>query len=276
MSVRIGFMQGRLSPLVDGKIQAFPWKHWKDEFRIAHENGFDLMEWTLDQERLHENPLLTPAGRKEIHLLSQTYGLKIQSLTGDNFMQAPFYKTQGRTRLNLLDDLKKILDSCAALDIRLVLIPLVDQGRLESLEQQESLLQGLEQVRSFLENTKMKIIFESDFPPHLLVHLIEQLPSQTFGINYDIGNSAALGFDPQEEIQTYASRIENVHVKDRLLGSTTVPLGTGNANFPLVFELLKKTQYSKNFILQTARAQDQNHVRALCQYRDKVLKWISS
>ena len=28
---RIGFMQGRLSPQVDGKIQAFPWVHWRDE-----------------------------------------------------------------------------------------------------------------------------------------------------------------------------------------------------------------------------------------------------
>ena len=27
---RIGFMQGRLSALVDGKIQAFPWGEWRE------------------------------------------------------------------------------------------------------------------------------------------------------------------------------------------------------------------------------------------------------
>ena len=31
----VGFMQGRLSPMVDGKIQAFPWGHWQEELRIV-------------------------------------------------------------------------------------------------------------------------------------------------------------------------------------------------------------------------------------------------
>jgi len=33
-SNRIGFMQGRLSPQVNGKIQAFPWSHWQSELPI--------------------------------------------------------------------------------------------------------------------------------------------------------------------------------------------------------------------------------------------------
>ena len=37
---KIGFMQGRLSPLVDGKIQAFPWDCWSEEFSVANENDF--------------------------------------------------------------------------------------------------------------------------------------------------------------------------------------------------------------------------------------------
>ena len=72
----IGFMQGRLSPLVNGKIQAFPWNHWKDEFSIAYENGFKIMEWTLDQDRLYENPFMTEKGQSEIKKLSYQYGKK--------------------------------------------------------------------------------------------------------------------------------------------------------------------------------------------------------
>ena len=54
---RIGFMQGRLSPQVDGKIQAFPWQHWRDEFPAAQKLNIPLMEWTLDHDRLtEENP----------------------------------------------------------------------------------------------------------------------------------------------------------------------------------------------------------------------------
>ena len=43
-------MQGRLSPLVDGKIQAFPWNYWKQEFKIANSKAiFSLCKSMLYQ-----------------------------------------------------------------------------------------------------------------------------------------------------------------------------------------------------------------------------------
>src|SRR5689334_2825282 len=74
---RIGFMQGRLSPQVDGRIQAFPWTHWRDEFARARECGLSLMEWTLDHDRLDENPLMTSFGRREIRQIADDNGLRI-------------------------------------------------------------------------------------------------------------------------------------------------------------------------------------------------------
>ena len=120
----------------------------------------------------------------------------------------------------------------------------------------------------------MKIIFESDYPPAELKRFIALLPESTFGINYDIGNSAALGFDPQEEIGSYGNRIDNVHVKDRPLGGTTVPLGSGNANFPVIFRELHNIAYSGNYILQTARATEGNHQGVLKSYRTMVEDWL--
>mgnify|MGYP000964025225 FL=1 len=55
----IGFMQGRLCDRVDGKIQAFPWRDWEIEFPAAERLGIGLMEWTLDQDRLYESPVMT-------------------------------------------------------------------------------------------------------------------------------------------------------------------------------------------------------------------------
>ena len=69
MQMPIGFMQGRLSPLVNGKIQAFPWNSWEEEFKIASENNFKIMEWTLDQERLYENPLMCKNGTTTLKCL---------------------------------------------------------------------------------------------------------------------------------------------------------------------------------------------------------------
>src|SRR5215213_6217684 len=102
---RIGFMQGRLSPLVDGKIQAFPWAHWEQEFASAAKIGLPLVEWTLDQDRLRENPLMTEGGRARIRELTGSSGIRVESVTGDCFMQAPFFKARGEIRQALLGDL---------------------------------------------------------------------------------------------------------------------------------------------------------------------------
>ncbi len=82
-------MQGRLSPPVDGRIQAFPWEHWEAEFPKAAGIGLSLMEWTLDHEGLAENPLMTSVGRSMIRDLATEYGVTVPSVTCDCFMQAP-------------------------------------------------------------------------------------------------------------------------------------------------------------------------------------------
>lgn len=275
MSERIGFMQGRLSPVVDGKIQAFPWSAWKEEFPLAQQNGFHLMEWTLDQEQLYENPLLHLAGQNEIKALSLKYNVRIPSLTGDCFMQAPFWKAEHEERKALTKDFQAVLQACLSVGIQMIVVPLVDNGRLQSLAEEEVLIDFLQKKSKFLIENKLKVIFECDFPPQQLLKLISQLDPKAFGINYDIGNSAALGFDPEEEIKTYGSRIMNVHVKDRKLHGTTVPLGTGNARFEIVFASLAKLGYTGNYILQTARAEDGDHVKTLSLYRAMTLDWLN-
>lgn len=271
---RIGFMQGRLSPLVDGKIQAFPAQHWRAEFVLAERHGFDLMEWTLDHEGLADNPLMRRSGREEIKQLCARHGVAISSVTGDCFMQAPFYRAEAREAQPLHDMLCRVLEASVALGIRYALIPLVDNGRLDTPQQAERLHRGLEAVVPLLRDGALKIVFESDFPPVTLKSWIANYPARFFGINYDIGNSASLGFDPAEEIAAYGARIDNVHVKDRLLHGATVPLGTGAADLPRALAALKAADYRGNYILQTARVADGAHEAALCRYRDMVRDWI--
>jgi len=273
---RIGFMQGRLSALVDGKIQAFPWNEWREEFPRAKAIGLSRMEWTIDQERLRENPLTTESGRGAISRLSRGNAVEIPSLTGDCFMQAPFWKADGQAREALIADLDLVLTSCAALRIVFVVIPLVDNGKIESAEQTEVLLRVLLDRGTALSRHGTRIVFESDLPPTELAQFIARFPPELFGINYDIGNSAALGFDCSEEIAAYAPRILNVHVKDRLRGGTTVPLGSGAAEPAKAIRLIENSGYSGQYILQTARAADGDHAVALARYLGMVTQWIGN
>ena len=269
-------MQGRLSAQVDGKIQAFPWDAWESEFPAAERLEIPLMEWTLDQHRLRENPLMTAEGQARIRALERKHKVQVASVTGDCFMQAPFHKKQGAERAALLSDLRAILDACAALEARHLVFPLVDQGRIESDAQAQALLEGLLPLSTYLKGCGVQIVFESDYPPGPLREFIAQFPRESFGINYDIGNSASLGFDAREEIAAYGSRICHVHVKDRVLGGTTVPLGQGNARFPAVCAALREQRYAGDFILQTARAADGDHAGALRRYRDAFKGWWSA
>jgi L-ribulose-5-phosphate 3-epimerase len=274
MTSNIGFMQGRLSPILNDRIQEFPWNNWREEFHIAASLGFSLMEWTLDQDRLYESPLMTQVGQGEIRKLSSDYGVSIPSLTGDCFMQSPFWKLSGAEKEDRQNDLICILDGCSSVGITQIVIPLVDDGRIDNNEQSKALLDFLHEKETIISDRGIQIVFESDLAPHELKVFIGQFNVKTFGINYDIGNSAALGFDVEKEFYAYGDRILNVHVKDRILGGTTVPLGDGDADFTKVFSQLATIGYHGNYILQTARANDGDHAGVLNHYKSMVEKWV--
>jgi len=274
MSINLGFMQGRLSPIVNNQIQSFPWDSWEDEIAKANKLGFNLIEWTLDQKDIHLNPFMTKTGQEKINFLKEQYNVKIESLTADCFMQAPFWKSE---KIDEQDKLKEIfvdvIEASKSLNIKFIVVPLVDNGSIDNAKQENDLFSFLKTIEQTLDNTK--IIFESDFSPPRLKSFISKFDKNFFGINYDTGNSASLGYDPVEEFSAYGSRILNVHIKDRLYEGSTVPLGEGDTNFTKVFKLLSDHNYSSNFILQTARHQNNKHEQALLQYKSYVLNLLN-
>lgn len=263
---KIGFMQGRLVDQINGKIQSFPCRDWKQEFEIAHGIGLNLMEWTIDHEEILTNPITSIHGCAEINALSKKFNIGIKSLTGDCFMQQPFWKSSGRTKIDLLNRMDLILLNSSKIGIKFIVIPLVDNGAIESNQQKNILIDELIKRVKILEDLDLQILFETDFKPKDVLDFIDLLPHKFFNINYDIGNSASLGFDPYEEISTYGHRIMNVHIKDRLFMGTTVPLGLGAANFDHVFSELSRVNYAGNFILQTARDENKRHITAIQNY----------
>ena len=123
-------MQGRLSKIIDNKIQSFPEKYWKIEFKKANKLGLKSIEWTLDYKNLKNNPILTKKGHSKIKELSKQYSIKINSITGDCFMQKPFWKIKNNKKL--ITDLKHIIDSCKLLGIKFIVVPLVDNGSIKN------------------------------------------------------------------------------------------------------------------------------------------------
>ncbi|TLP48514.1 sugar phosphate isomerase/epimerase [Cohaesibacter sp. CAU 1516] len=264
----IGFIQGRLVPQVNGMIQAFPWEDWQKEMALADSIGIHCMEWTLDQADLYDNPLMTEQGQAEIRALCDKHHLTIPNLTGDCFMQAPFWKAESAAKKTaLLADFEAICRAASTVGIRNIVVPLVDNGSLQTETQTACLIDALLARKALFDSLGIAILFESDLAPQPLASFIAKLPAPTFGINYDSGNSAGIGYDVRQEWAAYGERIVNLHIKDRLYQGTTVPLGTGAADFPSLFACMAEAKYSGDIILQTARAADGDHLRAILAYR---------
>ncbi len=267
---RIGFIQGRLSPIRNNRIQSFPWESWSTEFAIANSLDLPMMEWTIDSERFEENPLITTSGQGAIRSLKESHEMAIPSVTCDYFMENPFW-TAGRDKSKRA--LTNIIEGMSSINAKYLVIPLVDKSSLPEALQSEA-RDFFFELAEVLEKNKVLIAFESDFAPEKLEEFISDYDPQTFGINYDMGNSASLGFIPEEEFAAYGDRIINVHVKDRVRFGNTVPLGTGDTDFESVFSGLKKLAYEGNYILQTARDQNGNHAQAIEMYANFVANLI--
>lgn len=267
INARLGFMQGRLSPKIDGRIQAFPVKYWEREFRFAKIPKLKYMEWTLDRGGIFKNPFLTKKGQNKILQLSQTYQLKVNTLTGDFLMQQPFFKFGKSGFEKEIKVLKNVIEASSIIGVRYIVMPLVDNGSIKTFREIKKLILGMERLYEALEKHKINILFESDFPPKKLADFCDNFDPNLIGINYDIGNSASLGYDWRDELEAYGPLIKNVHIKDRKLNGTTVPLGCGNADIQGVIVGLEQANYQGLYILQTARAQNGRHISCLIQYQ---------
>ena len=269
----LGCMQGRLSPMINNKIQSFPSLYWKEEFSHAKNLGLKFIEWTLDYDQIFSNPIFIKKKVQLIRKLSQKYSVKIKSLTGDCFMQNPFWKKKRHTRE--VSDLKKIIQACSNLGIKFIVVPLVDNGSLQELWHEKKLIIIFNSLVNFLKKKKIIILFESDYNPKRLQNFIKKFNPDFFGINYDTGNSAALGFDIKKEFHYYGDFIKGVHIKDRILKGKTVRLGEGNVNFKLFFRLLKSIKYKNHIIFQTARSENNKDVQEMkinLKYISKIIK----
>ena len=170
--------------------------------------------------------------------------------------------------------LRLVVAACATAGISLLVFPLVDEGRLEDERQAETLVCGLDVLTPQLRDASLRVAFETDLPPAAVAALLQRFPADVYGLNYDTGNSAALGYNPLEEVRALSGRIYNVHIKDRRRWGPSVPLGMGDADLPTAIRLLREAGYAGNYILQTARAPDGDHAGALTRARDLLLSWL--
>jgi len=253
MKNKFGIMQGRLLPKYKGRYQAHPVGYWRDEFPIASNLGLDSIEFILDYNDAESNPLLAQGGVKDIQNTEKSSGVKVRSICADYFMEAPIHSNETAVVDKSMKVLNQLITNASLMDVTDIVVPCVDQSSLKNKKDIDNFVTNIKSIISTVEKKKINISLETDLAPLAFANLIESIGSKNVTVNYDTGNSAALGYDPDEEFKSYGYKITDLHIKDRLYGDASVELGTGNTNFTKIINLISKYEYQGIVIFQAFR-----------------------
>ena len=243
-------------PKYRGRYQAHPVGYWEQEFELAQSIGLDCIEFILDFNDAEKNPLLEKGGVDKILSLTDKTGVSVKTVCADFFMEAPLHSKDNAISELSQEVMKRLLNSSAELSVTDIVIPCVDQSSLDSQETADRFFKKLLPLVTVAEELGINLSLETDLPPKPFVNLLDRFNSDRVTVNYDIGNSAALGFDPVEELNAYGKRITDIHIKDRELASGPVTLGEGDADFTKFFNKLKEFNYEGPFIMQAYRDEE--------------------
>jgi len=248
--LRIGVMQGRLSPRPESRLQAFPHQTWPEEFAQAQRLGFAYLEWIYEAERAEENPIASSAGRAAIRACAAESGLPVGSVCADYFMIHRLAGGTASERKRHAAALSELVRWTRELGATRILLPLLETSALNSPEQVREVTASIQSVCPALEAHDVTLGLEMEIPGEAYAAVIRGIGHSHVRAYYDTGNSTAQGFDIALDILPLLSLLEAVHVKDRMVFGTSQPFGRGAANFDGFFGVLDMAGYRGDFLTQ--------------------------
>jgi hexulose-6-phosphate isomerase len=267
-------MQGRLVPPSDNRIQCFPRDRWADEFPLAAQARIACIEWIFDLHGEDVNPIATDAGIEQIKALSAQHGVEVLSICADYFMDRPLLRASDAEVQDRMQTLFWLLRRARMLGANRVVMPFVDASGIRNEAEFQAVVALLRRALPVAEETGMELHLETALEPERFAQLLAALPYPCVKVNYDSGNSSSLGYHPCDEFAAYGERVGSVHIKDRIRGGGTVPLGSGDADIPALFDCLHKWNYAGDFILQVARGLEGDEATWARQNREYVVRYL--
>ena len=252
----IGIVQGRLSPPVAGRLQAFPWETWQDEFARARAAGYSMLEWVFESDRYDENPIWTPGGRARIRQLAAKFGVAVPSLCADYFMTHPFFRVPDAEREASGEVLCALVAYGADVGMQTILVPVLEVSEIRSARDKADLLDSLRRPLDLAAAHGVRLGLETELPAREYRALVEGAAHPALAAYYDVGNATARGFDVAADLRVLAPVLCGVHLKDRQRGGPSVKLGHGHADFAACFDALAHIGYDGPLILQPATSED--------------------
>ncbi len=267
-------MQGRLCAPEEGRFQSFPRTAWEREIELAPRVPLRGIEWIYDLYGEGANPLENAAGRQRLSVKLARAGVQVVSICADYFMDCPLVHPDAQTRLQRQDRLKWLIGLCPELAIQRIVLPFVDASRIADRATADAVLNVLHAVLPQAQAAGVELHLETDMGPAEFRAFLQEIQHPLVKVNYDSGNSSSLGYKPAEEFAAYGERIGSFHIKDRVLGGKTVPLGQGSADFTSLRAGLLDIDYRGDFVLQVARGEPGDELPWLTKMNSSACQWL--
>jgi len=234
--MRLGVMQGRLSPPTNNHIQEFPDK-WENEFAVLKDLGFSGVEWLITKNCWTNNPI--------VENTQYVQNFPIFSVCLDTVVDQRISNEQFMKEM-----LESFCDKILNTSVKTLTIPLLEDSNLESDQKRKDFCNIIEKIGAKFPNIDFS--FEAELKKEKLMEIVSL--RNNFYVTYDTGNITSYGIDHSEYIKYFKNKINNVHLKDRTFDAKTVFPLTGDTNFDIIFKTLKEINYEGTFIIQTARS----------------------
>ena len=267
-------MQGRLCAPEDGRFQSFPRSAWEREIELAPQVPLRGIEWIYDLYGEGANPLETPPGRQALQGKLNQAGQKMVSICADYFMDCPFVHPDAGVRAQRVKKLEWLISICQEMGIRRIVLPFVDASKIAGRADTDTVLKLLHHVLPKAQVAGVELHLETDMGPDAFRSFLDEIEHPLVRVNYDSGNSSSLGYKPLKEFAAYGHRIGSFHIKDRVLGGATVPLGQGDADFASLRAGLLDIDYQGDFVLQVARGEPGDELAWLAQVNTVACQWL--
>jgi len=250
----IGIIQGRLTAS-GGRLQAFPLGKWREEFSVAKEVGFDLIELIVERPLDAPNPIWDDEGVAALQAAARETGVRALSLCDDQIMDAGLLKN-GPEAEACFATLATLVRRLGKLGAERIVLPFLEQASLKSDRAAFLAARGwLEKLVPIADASGVALMLENDLPTDMLKDLTSTTGGKV-GVCYDTGNRAFFGYGP-EEILELGDLVRHVHIKDKEPGGKNVMLGTGKVDFKAVFAGLEAVGYDGPLILETSRGDEE-------------------
>jgi L-ribulose-5-phosphate 3-epimerase len=219
---------------------------WEERLRLAGEAGFDFVEISVDESKGRLARLSWSASqRADLRRAIANSGVPIMTMCLSGHRKYPLGSSSPQTRERGLEILRQAIEFAADIELSIVQVMGYDVFYEPAFCGTEArFLDGLEQgvrwagasgITLGLENCDLEFADSID----KALRIVEHLNSPWLQLYPDMGNLAAAGYDPADQLRRAAGHVVAVHVKDATPGVIRgVPFERGLVPFGEVFQAL--------------------------------------